>query len=400
MNNNKKIKKTKKGKKLLIIGVVLVVLAIIGSIGSSDSDDIGDTNPTTTEFFEPLSESTTFDAADVELEDAENDIPTKNDVEVVSEVETTSKNQGEYNNVDSLSYSGNAYCVINGNVPSLVDESVPEKGYETYGALDNLGRCTVAYARVGVDTIPKTERGTIGAVKPSGWHTVKYDIVDGKYLYNRCHLIGYQLTAENANTRNLITGTRYLNVVGMLPFENMVADYIKETGNTVLYRVTPNFKGDELLARGVQIEAYSVEDKGDGICFNVYCFNVQPGIEIDYATGESKLSASPTTTQENTTAYIPPVAVETVSEKSDVVYETKAPDNIVDTEVYTTKEETQGDSNNQVSYGSYIGNANTGKFHRASCSSVDSMNESNKVYGDTRAYFTDNGYVPCKRCNP
>lgn len=390
-------------KKMLIIAAAFWLFGMIVVIANSDSDTDFDIENSTnySEYTETTSETTTLDETDTELESAENDITSQSVENVLVDIETTANHQNKDEEKGSYKvYNGKAYSIVNGNIPDLIYEKVPESGYEYYGALDNLGRCTVAYARVGIDTIPKTERGTIGAVKPSGWHTVKYDIVDGKYLYNRCHLIGYQLTAENANTRNLITGTRYLNVVGMLPFENMVADYIKETRNTVLYRVTPDFEGDELLARGVQIEAYSVEDKGDGICFNVYCFNVQPGIEIDYATGESKLSASPTTTQENTTAYIPPVAVETVSEKSDVVSETKAPDNIVDTEVYTTKEETQGDSNNQVSYGSYIGNANTGKFHRASCSSVDSMNESNKVYGDTRAYFTDNGYVPCKRCNP
>ena len=143
---------------------------------------------------------------------------------------------------------------------------------------------------VGQELMPADgeKRGSIGQVKPTGWHTVKYDCVDGKYLYNRCHLIGWQLTAENANKQNLITGTRYLNIEGMLPFENMVADYVKETGNHVLYRVTPVFEGSNLVASGVQMEAWSVEDDGEGICFNVYCYNVQPGVEIDYASGESQ----------------------------------------------------------------------------------------------------------------
>ena len=136
--------------------------------------------------------------------------------------------------------------------------------------------------------MPTEERGSIGSVKPSGWQTVKYDFVDGKYLYNRCHLLGYQLTGENANEQNLITGTRYLNVDGMLPFENMVADYVKETDNHVMYRVTPVFDGAELVARGVLMEAYSVEDGGDGVEFCVYCYNVQPGVKIDYATGDSE----------------------------------------------------------------------------------------------------------------
>ena len=156
--------------------------------------------------------------------------------------------------------------------------------------MDKLGRCGVAFANIGTDTMPTEERGKIGQIKPSGWHTVKYDCVDGKYLYNRCHLIGYQLTAENANEKNLITGTIYMNVEGMLPFENKVANYIKETGNHVLYRVTPIFKENNLLANGVQIEAESVEDKGKGILFNVYVYNSQPKIEINYSTGESKLA--------------------------------------------------------------------------------------------------------------
>lgn len=159
--------------------------------------------------------------------------------------------------------------------------------YEVYSPLDALGRCGAASACVGVDLMPTEERGSIGQVKPSGWQTVKYDCVDGKYLYNRCHLIGYQLAGENANKQNLITGTRYMNVEGMLPFENMVDSYVEETENHVLYRVTPVFEGENLVASGVQIEAFSVEDEGEGLCFNVYIYNVQPGVVIDYATGES-----------------------------------------------------------------------------------------------------------------
>lgn len=189
-------------------------------------------------------------------------------------------------------YSGKPYVEIDRNEPGFTEKDKTKKSFEQYSELDSLGRCGVAYANVGKDLMPTEKRGSIGKVKPSGWHTVKYDIVDGKYLYNRCHLIGYQLTAENANEKNLITGTRYMNVDGMLPFENMVADYVKETGNHVLYRVTPVFEGKNLLAKGVQIEAYSVEDEGDGICFNVFVYNVQPGIQIDYATGESKEDSS------------------------------------------------------------------------------------------------------------
>ncbi len=184
-------------------------------------------------------------------------------------------------------YSGSAYVAVNGNQPFFTEEEYTAASYETYSPLDDLGRCGPAMANVGRDLMPTEERGAIGSVKPTGWQTAKYDFVDGKYLYNRCHLIGYQLTAENANKRNLITGTRYLNVTGMLPFENMVADYIKETNNHVLYRVTPVFDGDDLVAKGVLMEAWSVEDGGEGVCFNVYCYNVQPGVAIDYATGDN-----------------------------------------------------------------------------------------------------------------
>ena len=162
--------------------------------------------------------------------------------------------------------------------------------FESYAKLDSLGRCGVAYSCVGIETMPTEKRGDISQIKPTGWHTTKYDIVDGKYLYNRCHLIGYQLTAENANKKNLITGTRYMNVEGMLPFENQVAEYIEDTNHHVLYRVTPIFEGDNLIASGVQMEAKSVEDNGKEVCFNVYVYNIQPGVTIDYATGESKLA--------------------------------------------------------------------------------------------------------------
>ena len=192
---------------------------------------------------------------------------------------------------DIPKYTGDPYVVLNDNEPEFTEEDMVTDSYEWYSELDVDGKCGVAEANIGEDLMPTEERGSIGQVKPSGWQTVKYDNVDGKYLYNRCHLIGYQLSGENANVRNLITGTRYMNTEGMLPFENMVADYVMETGNHVLYRVTPIFEGDNLVASGVQMQAKSVEDDGEGICFNVYVYNVQPGIEIDYATGESRLVA-------------------------------------------------------------------------------------------------------------
>ncbi len=188
------------------------------------------------------------------------------------------------------SYTGDPYVLINDNVPEFREEDYTTSEQEIYSALDDLGRCGVAFAKVGLETMPTEERGSIGMIKPSGWHTVKYDIVDGKYLYNRCHLIGYQLTGENANPQNLITCTRFMNTVGMLEFENQVASYVKDTGNHVLYRVTPIFEGTNLVASGVQMEAQSIEDEGRGISFNVYVYNVQDGIIIDYASGDSHLA--------------------------------------------------------------------------------------------------------------
>lgn len=185
-------------------------------------------------------------------------------------------------------FSGEAYVVINKNQPEFTQSDHTVVAYEYYSPLDLLGRCGYGMGCLGQELMPTEDRGAIGMIKPSGWHTVKYDFVDGKYLYNRCHLIGFQLAGENANEQNLITGTRYMNTEGMLPFENMVADYITETGNHVLYRVTPVYDGENLLARGVQIEALSMEDNGKGICFNVYCYNAQPGVTINYATGDSR----------------------------------------------------------------------------------------------------------------
>lgn len=184
-------------------------------------------------------------------------------------------------------YDGVPYLVLNDNVPAFTEEDLTVEPFETYSELDSLGRCGTAYANICQELMPTEKREDIGRVKPSGWQSVQYDNVDGRSLYNRCHLIGFQLAGENANEQNLITGTRYMNVDGMLPFENLVADYVKETGNHVLYRVTPVFEGTELVARGVQMEAMSVEDGGEGVLFNVYAYNVQPGIGVDYATGDS-----------------------------------------------------------------------------------------------------------------
>ncbi|MEE0736089.1 MAG: DNA/RNA non-specific endonuclease [Lachnospiraceae bacterium] len=246
-------------------------------------------------------------------------------------------------------YSGEPYVTIHDNVPFFLEEELTTDAFETYSELDDLGRCGTAYANICEDIMPTEKRGKIGMIKPSGWHTVKYTGIDGNYLYNRCHLIGYQLSAENANEKNLITGTRYLNVTGMLPFENMVADYVNETGNHVLYRVTPIYNQENLVADGVLMEAQSVEN--DDLAFCVYCYNVQPGIEIDYHTGDSKSS------------------------------ETEQP--------------------SKTSEDLYVLNRNTKKFHRPNCSSVQDIKPKNKqeFSGNTKALIQQ-GYSPCKNCNP
>lgn len=252
-------------------------------------------------------------------------------------------------------FSGEPYVVLNENQPDFPEEDFTTNSFESYGPLDELGRCTTAYANIGVDLMPTEERGNIGQVKPTGWQTVKYDIVDGKYLYNRCHLIGFQLTGENANEQNLITGTRYLNVEGMLPFENLVADYVKETEHHVLYRVTPIYEGDNLVASGVQMEAQSVED--DEVCYNVYVYNCQPGIEIDYATGESWLA-------------------ETAEEPS------------------PTENTASGEER-------YVLNTSSKKFHKLDCSGVQSMSEANRQdYTGERDALLEQGYQPCGICKP
>ncbi len=254
-------------------------------------------------------------------------------------------------------YSGDPSILIHNGIPFFTSGELLTIPFEQYPELDSLGRCGPAFASVCRETMPTEERGSIGNVKPTGWHTVKYDVISDLYLYNRCHLIGYQLSGENANEKNLITGTRYLNIEGMLPWEDMVASYVEETGNHVAYRVTPYFMGDDLVASGVLMEAYSVEDQGTGICFNVYCYNVQPGILIDYSTGESILDETWTPT-------------EAAKEDTDQGYD-------------------------------YVLNTNTMRFHFPECPSVQDMSDKNKRYfsGD-REMLIGEGYVPCGRCTP
>lgn len=212
------------------------------------------------------------------------------DISFVTETPTNSKQVISFNLEDIPDFDGNTpYVIINNNIPEFEEKDLVQKSFEEYSDLDSLKRCGVAYACVGIDTMPTESRQAINKIKPSGWQNAKYDFIDGKYLYNRCHLIGYQLTAENANEKNLITGTRFMNVQGMLPFENEVAEYVKKNKKHVLYRVTPIYEGDNLVASGVQMEAESVEDKGKSVLFNVYVYNNQPGVVIDYSTGASRL---------------------------------------------------------------------------------------------------------------
>ena len=256
---------------------------------------------------------------------------------------------GSFSLDDVPPYGNVSYAEINGNIPYFEKSEYTTSAFEHYGSLDSLGRCTVAYACVGKETMPTEKRGDISKVKPTGWHSIQYDFVDGKSLYNRCHLIGYQLTAENANKENLITGTRYMNVDGMLTFENMIADYVKETNNHVLYRVTPIFKDDELVARGVEMEAYSVEDSGDGICFNVFAYNVQPGVVINYSDGTARLAK----------------AGEPLTE----------------------------------SVQTYIINTNNKKVHLPDCSAVKTIRDGNKKeYKGTLSELLSQGYTACGNC--
>lgn len=274
-------------------------------------------------------------------------------------------------------FSGEPYVEINGNIPYFTEDEYTTESYEKYGELDELGRCTEAVACIGQDLMPTEERDSISSVIPSGWENAEYDCIVGKHLYNRCHLIGFQLTGKNANEENLITGTRFLNTEGMLPFENMIADYIKETNNHVLYRVTPIFKGSNLVASGVLMEGYSIEDNGNGICFNVYCYNNQPSITIDYATGKSSYKDTQYTSNQDT---------------SEVEENTGYADNNTinsedDDQIYIQSE--------------YILNTSTKRFHFPTCPNAEKISDDNKeIYSGKREELIQKGYEPCGNCNP
>ena len=260
-------------------------------------------------------------------------------------------------NLDKIpEFSGKGYIAIDNNIPFFTAAQLTTSGYEKYGALDSLGRCTTAIASLGKETMPTEDRGSISSVKPTGWIQAQYSCIKTRDLYNRSHLIAWSLSGENANKQNLVTGTAYLNQDNMTQFEDMVLDYIKETGNHVAYRVTPLFKGNDLVCRGVQMEAYSIEDDGEGICFNVYCYNVQPGVIIDYATGESHSESGEESSEESS----------------------------VDTSIEAD----------------YVLNVGSKKIHAPDCPSVSQMSDKNrKYYTGSIDELLAQGYKPCGSCN-
>lgn len=381
-------KKHNRPQKRLITQLSLWLALLLAFTGCAESTVTSQDNTYAIEQLATIP-SELLEASETAVSEPESGQPQENASDTQESQQVTSATDvptGEGTSAFSLreipAYSGTPYTEVNGNQPYFTEEELTTQSFETYSELDSLGRCGMAYANVGQDLMPTEPRGEIGAVKPSGWHLVKYDNVDGKYLYNRCHLIAYMLAAENANPQNLITGTRYLNVQGMLPFETKVCDYVKNTGNHVLYRVTPIFDGDNLLADGVLMEAYSVEDAGEGICFCVFAYNVQPGIGIDYATGDNWAESSGTYQ----------------STEASVAEETPAPQPETDTAVQITPELSAPQETQQTTY---VLNTNTMKFHYPTCSSVDDMKEKNKqIYTGSREEVINMGYVPCKRCNP
>ncbi len=386
---------SKKSGKVLIASITLLVLGVFGAItGNSNSSD------------EVISDRT---VAEIREEESESQITPESNRDVESKTEETSdtshemepKEEIEANKAEDVidfdasmipEFTGQPYEYVNDGVPFFGPE-FSVQGME-FSDLDELGRAGAATAMLGIETMPTGERGDISSIHPTGWNNIQFEGIDGLNVFNRCHLIAWQLSGENANEKNLITGTRYFNVEGMEPFEKKTANYIKETGNHVYYRVTPVYTDSNLLADGVLMEAKSVED--DGLSFCVFCYNVQPEVNIDYATGE----ASSDTLNEPT----PLLEIENSQESSSDAGDesTRAvviPVNENENEVENIQEESE---ENEVSDEvTYIANSNTGKFHKPYCSSVDDMAEHNKVYfyGD-RQEVVDAGYVPCKRCNP
>lgn len=382
----------KRAENCALVFLLTLMLAFLPACGSSESSDVSTASADAGQAAaEETAEESSFDlknaaaAVGISATDSANS----------GSKETNSGSGGNISLEEIPAYSGSPYVEINDNNPFFTDADLTEEAFESYSSLDSLGRCGQAYANVCKELMPTEERGEIGSVKPSGWHTVKYDCVSGKYLYNRCHLIGYQLTAENANEKNLITGTRYLNVEGMLPFENMVADYVEETNNHVLYRVTPYYEGDHLLASGVLIEAKSVEDDGDGILFNVYCYNVQPGISINYANGDSAEDGSSTSVAKSSTSAGTGAAAATGSSaqtgKSTAAEQSSTSSS--QESVSSSTSAVEGSDSDEEETIVHITDTGS-KYHRAGCRTLKSDHEV------TLEKAKSMGLEPCKVCNP
>lgn len=403
----------------ILIGILVVVVLLCGAIVfyalrspqdktnedekvtnisiSENAADFTDTNTNENE----ITEINDYQAETVEANTAITDDYDKNEATGIAKFDPALLNNSDYNSQFDYSlvpaYRDFPYEVINNNQPFFTKDEMVVFPFETYSQLDRLGRCGKAYANICMELMPTEERGPIGHIKPSGWHTVKYnDLIDGNYLYNRCHLIGYLLAGENDNECNLITGTRYLNIEGMLDFENKVANYVKNTGCHVLYRVTPVFVANELVARGVLMEGYSVEDDGQGICFNVFCYNVQPGIIIDYSTGDS-------CRPDGTTGYWDYSDEQTENANLDIDEQEQQSE----TDFYANSSEADLSSEQQkpVEY-RFIVNKKTGKIHYPECTSVDDMKEENKWYyngtiSELAGKATESGkeYSSCGRCH-
>ena len=367
-----------KKRRIWLLAILSSLTLAISACGGSEAEVITEPEEIVTED----TEADKIDESDADNSQEKTDIQQgeqqeENSDSISNEIPQLSESTFSVTSIEA--YTGQPYVAVNDNKPYFSEDDLTTNSFEYYSDLDELGRCGVAYACIGTDLMPTEDRESISEVKPTGWINEKYDIVDGGYLYNRCHLIGFQLSGENANEKNLITGTRYLNVDGMLPFENMVADYVKETENHVMYRVTPVYDGENLVASGVLLEAQSVEDQGEDIEFCVYCYNVQPGITIDYSTGKSSLEE---------------VEPEQVTEAQEETSERQ-----IQTEESEQEPEVVQESEPKGT--DYVLNTNTKKFHYPSCSSVDQMKESNKeFYTGSRDDVIARGYDPCKRCNP
>lgn len=350
--------KKMKSKILSYILVLVLSLSCLAGCGTEPVEPEKDDNITSIE--ETLENTANDVVDDLESDDIENTETDTNDDGETTNNESTER--VDVINVTAADYNGSPYIVINNNNPYFTDsEKKNTTAFEKYSELDHLGRCGEAFANICKELMPTADRESISSVKPTGWKNKEYSFVDGRWVYNRAHIIGFQLAGENANEKNLITGTRYMNVQGMLPFENMIDDYVDETNNHVLYRVTPMFVGKNLLCEGVLMEAWSVEDDGDGICFNVFCFNVEPGVTIDYETGDNWEDGSKTNKVEK-------------DETNKVVDNTSA---------------------------TYILNTNTKKFHEPDCASAaKTATKNKKEYSGNRADLINDGYSPCGNCHP